>query len=154
MWGSDEQETLCKLQEWNQPIHRVRGRIEKIFGTWKRCYGQRRMRWRSLAKAAVQVHLTAIAYISRAPEHSRSPDKLMRSANGPRGAGLKRLFGPIGRSRSAIAARCFKPTGSLRRSLALRRLKTFEVNRVHLPAHGSHSGLLSLPITGSARASA
>ena len=62
MWGRDEQETLCKLHEWNQPIHRVRGRIEKIFGTWKRCYGLRRMRWRGLAKAAVQVHLTAIAY--------------------------------------------------------------------------------------------
>ena len=40
----------------------VRGRIEKIFGTWKRCYGLRRMRWRGLAKAAAQVHLTAIAY--------------------------------------------------------------------------------------------
>jgi IS5 family transposase len=62
MWGRDEQETLRKLKEWNQPIHRVRGRIEKIFGTWKRCYGLRRMRWRGLAKAAVQVHLTAIAY--------------------------------------------------------------------------------------------
>nr|WP_231708354.1 transposase [Sphingomonas populi] len=62
MWGRDEQETLRKLKEWNQPIHRVRGRIEKIFGTWKRSYGLRRMRWRGLAKAAVQVHLTAIAY--------------------------------------------------------------------------------------------
>ena len=62
MWGRDEQETLRKLREWNQPIHRVRGRIEKIFGTWKRSYGLRRMRWRGLAKAAVQVHLTAIAY--------------------------------------------------------------------------------------------
>lgn len=62
MWGRDEQETRRKLHEWNQPIHHVRGRIEKIFGTWKRCYGLRRMRWRSLAKAAVQVHLTAIAY--------------------------------------------------------------------------------------------
>jgi IS5 family transposase len=62
MWGRDEEETLGKLKEWNQPIHRVRGRIEKIFGTWKRCYGLRRMRWRGLAKAAVQVHLTAIAY--------------------------------------------------------------------------------------------
>ncbi|MGD9810781.1 MAG: IS5 family transposase [Sphingobium sp.] len=62
MWGRDEAETLRKLREWNQPIHRVRGRIEKIFGTWKRCYGLRRMRWRGLANAAVQVHLTAIAY--------------------------------------------------------------------------------------------
>jgi IS5 family transposase len=30
MWGRDEQETLRKLKEWNQPIHRVRGRIEKL----------------------------------------------------------------------------------------------------------------------------
>jgi len=37
-------------------------RIEKIFGTWKRCYGLRRMRWRGLAKASIQVRLTAIAY--------------------------------------------------------------------------------------------
>ncbi len=62
MWGRDDQETLRKLKEWNQPIHRVRGRIEKIFGTWKRSYGLRRMRWRGIAKAAVQIHLTAIAY--------------------------------------------------------------------------------------------
>jgi len=62
MWGRDEAETLKRLDAWNQPIHRVRGRIEKIFGTWKRSYGLRRMRWRGLAKAAVQVHLTAIAY--------------------------------------------------------------------------------------------
>ncbi|MEI9916053.1 MAG: transposase [Methylovirgula sp.] len=47
---------------WNRPIHRIRGRIEKIFGTWKRSYGLRRMRWRGLAKAAVQIHFTAIAY--------------------------------------------------------------------------------------------
>ena len=45
MWGRDEQETQRKLHEWNQPIHRVRGRIEKIFGTWKRSYSLRRMRW-------------------------------------------------------------------------------------------------------------
>lgn len=62
MWGRDEQATLKKLKEWNQPIHRVRGRIEKIFGTWKRSYGLRRIRWRGLAKAAVQIHLTAMAY--------------------------------------------------------------------------------------------
>lgn len=62
MWGRDEAETLRKLHEWNQPIHRVRGRIEKIFGTWKRSYGLRRVRWRGIAKAACQIHLTAIAY--------------------------------------------------------------------------------------------
>lgn len=50
------------LAEWNDAIHRVRCRIEKIFGTWKRSYGFRRMRWRGLAKARLQTHLTAIAY--------------------------------------------------------------------------------------------
>ena len=50
------------LAEWNGAIQRVRGRIEKIFGTWKRSYGFRRMRWRGLAKARLQTHLTAIAY--------------------------------------------------------------------------------------------
>jgi transposase, IS5 family len=37
-------------------------RDEKIFGTWKRCYGLRRMRWRGLARATAQVLFTAIAY--------------------------------------------------------------------------------------------
>ena len=61
MWGRDEAETLHKLHEGNQPIHRVRGRIEKIFGTWKRSCGLRRIRWRGIVKAACQIHLTAIA---------------------------------------------------------------------------------------------
>lgn len=50
------------MAETNRAIARVRSRIEKIFGTWKRSYGLRRMRWVGLAKAALQVHLTAIAY--------------------------------------------------------------------------------------------
>ena len=62
LWGSDEQQTLARLAAFNAPIHRVRSRIEKIFGTWKRSYGLRRMRWLGIAKAAAQVHLTAIAY--------------------------------------------------------------------------------------------
>ncbi|MEH6949984.1 transposase [Nitrobacter sp. NHB1] len=33
MCGRDEAETLARLAAWNQPIHRIRGRIEKIFGT-------------------------------------------------------------------------------------------------------------------------
>ena len=62
MWGHDEQETLAQLKTWNDTVHRTRGRIEKIFGTWKRSYGLRQMRWRGLAKAAIQIHVTAIAY--------------------------------------------------------------------------------------------
>jgi transposase, IS5 family len=61
MWARDEAEAASRLQAWNQPIHRVRARIEKIFGTWKRSYGLRRMRWRGIAKATAQLHLTAIA---------------------------------------------------------------------------------------------
>ena len=62
MWGRPGDDTLRKLRRWNYAIQRVRCRIEKIFGTWKRSYGLRRMRWRGLAKAALQVRLTAIAY--------------------------------------------------------------------------------------------
>ncbi|MFZ5619332.1 MAG: IS5 family transposase [Pseudomonadota bacterium] len=62
MWGRDEKEIQKRLRDWNRPIHQVRARIEKIFGTAKRSYGLRRMRWRGLAKAALQVRLTAIAY--------------------------------------------------------------------------------------------
>ncbi len=40
----------------------MRCRIEKVFGTWKRSYGLRRMRWLGLAKAGLQVRLTALAY--------------------------------------------------------------------------------------------
>ena len=47
MWGRDEAETPARLEAWNQPIHRIRGRIKKIFGTWKRSYGLRRTRWRA-----------------------------------------------------------------------------------------------------------
>ncbi|HKY07525.1 MAG TPA: transposase, partial [Candidatus Binatia bacterium] len=53
---------MARLEVWNQPIHRIRGRIEKIFGTWKRSSGLRRLRWRGLAKGGVQIRLTAIAY--------------------------------------------------------------------------------------------
>ena len=62
MWGREGDDTLARLDAYNAPIHRVRARIEKIFGTWKRSYGLRRMRWRGIARAATQVHLTAAAY--------------------------------------------------------------------------------------------
>jgi IS5 family transposase len=41
IWGRDEEEALAKLRAWNAAIQRVRRRIEKIFGTSKRCYGLR-----------------------------------------------------------------------------------------------------------------
>ena len=59
-WGGET--ALLRLQAWNAAVRRVRCRIEKVFGTWKRSYGVRRMRWLGLAKAGLQVRLTALAY--------------------------------------------------------------------------------------------
>ena len=61
-WGRPGDDTLGQLKSWNHGIQRIRCRIEKIFGTWKRSYGLRRMRWNGLAKATLQVRLTSIAY--------------------------------------------------------------------------------------------
>ena len=59
-WGGPE--ALARLQQYNAGVSRVRGRIEKVFGTCKRSYGLWRMRWLGLAKAGLQVRLTAIAF--------------------------------------------------------------------------------------------
>jgi len=62
-WGRPgDEEAAAAFAAEVRAIHRIRSRIEKIFGTWKRSYGLRRMRWRGLARAALQVRLTAIAY--------------------------------------------------------------------------------------------
>ncbi|WP_412177454.1 transposase [Mesorhizobium sp. YC-39] len=76
MWGRDEAEIWAHLEAWNQPIHRIRGRIEKIFGSWK---GLRRMRWRELTKAGVQIRLTAIAY--NIPDLPTKSNKSMQCAS-------------------------------------------------------------------------
>jgi IS5 family transposase len=59
-WGGAE--ALARLQAHNAVARRVRARIEKVFGTCKRSYGLRRMRWLGLAKAGLQVRLAALAY--------------------------------------------------------------------------------------------
>ena len=59
-WGGCD--ALARLREHNAEVRRVRARIEKVFGTCKRCYGLHRMRWLGLAKAGLQVRLTAMAY--------------------------------------------------------------------------------------------
>jgi IS5 family transposase len=59
-WGGPE--ALKRLEAWNASVRAVRCRIEKVFGTWKRSYGLRRRRWLGLAKAGLQVRLTAMAY--------------------------------------------------------------------------------------------
>jgi IS5 family transposase len=62
VWAKSDEDARSKLKAHNGPIHKVRGRIEKIFGTWKRSYGLRQMVHLGLAKAALHVQLTAIAY--------------------------------------------------------------------------------------------
>jgi IS5 family transposase len=62
VWSRSEADAKAKLKAINQPIHKVRCRIEKIFGTCKQHYGLRRMAYQGLAKATLQVLLTAIAY--------------------------------------------------------------------------------------------
>lgn len=62
MWGKPGDDTRQKLKQWNEAVQRIRCRIEKIFGVCKRSYGLRRMRWRGLGKAELQVRLTATAY--------------------------------------------------------------------------------------------
>lgn len=59
-WGGPE--ALVRLQAHNAAVRRVRCRIEKVFGTWKRSYGLHRMRWLGLAKAGLRVRLAAMAY--------------------------------------------------------------------------------------------
>lgn len=59
-WGGPD--ALERLQAHNAHVRSVRCRIEKVFGTCKRSYGLRRMRWPGLAKAGLQVRLAAMAY--------------------------------------------------------------------------------------------
>lgn len=68
-WGGAE--ALARLQALrksrrdfaaNAEVRHVRARIEKVFGTAKRSYGLRRMRWLGLARAGLQVRLAAMAY--------------------------------------------------------------------------------------------
>jgi IS5 family transposase len=59
-WGGPE--ALARLEAHNAAVRGVRCRIEKVFGTSKRFYGLRRVRWLGLAKAGLQVRLAAMTY--------------------------------------------------------------------------------------------
>lgn len=71
-WGGPQ--ALARLEAHNAEVRRVRARIEKVFGTLKRSYGVRRMRWVGLAKAGLQFRLAAIAYNLRRTWRSLTPD--------------------------------------------------------------------------------
>jgi transposase, IS5 family len=55
-------DVLARLEAHNAEVRRIRAWIEKVFGTAKRCYGLRGLRWLGLAKAGLQVRLAAMAY--------------------------------------------------------------------------------------------
>ena len=59
VWGGPE--ALAALKAHNAAVRRVRCRIEKVFGTCKRSHGLHRRRRLGLAKAGLQVRLTAMA---------------------------------------------------------------------------------------------
>lgn len=54
---------LRPWQRWhNRALASIRGGIERIFGTWKRSWGLRRMRYRGLARNQAHLHLVAAAW--------------------------------------------------------------------------------------------
>ena len=62
VWARSDEEAKAKLGAHNGPIHKVRGRIEKIFGTCKCSYGLSRIPSCGINKATLFVQFTAIAY--------------------------------------------------------------------------------------------
>lgn len=62
VWARSDDDASSKLKAINGPIHKVRGRIEKIFGTWKRSWGLREVPHIGIGKAKLHVLLTAIAW--------------------------------------------------------------------------------------------
>ena len=54
---------LRAWQRWhNRALAPIRGGIERVFGTWKRSWGLRRMRYRGLARNQTHLHLVAAAW--------------------------------------------------------------------------------------------
>lgn len=62
VYAKSDEEAKALLAQINGPIHKVRGRIEKIFGTCKSFYGMRRMSYWGLAKANLEICFCAMAY--------------------------------------------------------------------------------------------
>ena len=124
-WGRGP-EALARLEAHNAAVRRVRCRIEKVFGTWKRCYGLRRMRWLGLAKAGLQVRLAAMAY------NLRRSWRLLVSAPG------------------VVPARCRPPRPAVPRGgrVSARRRAHRATNRGNDAEHRRSSARKHLPRTG------
>lgn len=54
---------LSELEkDYNKTVGRIRGRIEKIFGYWKRCLGYERTRYRGLSPGRLELELKSICW--------------------------------------------------------------------------------------------
>lgn len=47
---------------WNKQLAKVRGKVERVFGTWKKDYGFNRARYLGLAKVELELTLKAISF--------------------------------------------------------------------------------------------
>jgi IS5 family transposase len=88
----------------NRKLAPIRARIEKIFGTWKRSYHFRAMRWVGLAKARCQVHLAVIAYNVRRYWRLQSARAVLKLAfNKAKGSPGKRSAENSGQTKPVVA---------------------------------------------------
>ena len=60
-------------QRRNELIEPIRRAAEKVFGTWKRSYGYRRVRYRGLERNTVQMSFKAMAYNLRRADRLTVP---------------------------------------------------------------------------------
>ena len=90
------------LEAHNRPRRPIRARVEKIFGTWKRSYHFRVMRWCGLAKAKLQVHLAAIAYNIKRFGACKPPERTRNAALQNRKARHDDAISPINRRFAAL----------------------------------------------------
>ncbi|WP_419906370.1 transposase [Hoeflea sp.] len=69
----DLSKTRLETADRNAAIHAIRCRIEKIFGTWKRSCGLRRMRRRGIAKPVCKPVSPQSPATSNEPSTSSAP---------------------------------------------------------------------------------
>ncbi|MBR0653048.1 transposase [Roseomonas terrae] len=60
---------ITAWRRWlNQALAPIRGQVERAFGTMKRSYGWRRVRYRGLSRSGAHLHLLCTAMNLRRPE--------------------------------------------------------------------------------------
>jgi IS5 family transposase len=103
--GRDEAETLTRLQAWNQPIHRIRGRIEKIFGTLEAQLRPWAHAMASTGEGPYAVRFTAIVY------NIKRCSRILVPAGPPPASGRSRHLAIHPRPRQDVGANTYRTTG-------------------------------------------